>query len=113
MATKHPRFVRTNSWSYVRVKTTWRKPRGIDSKQRQKLKSAGAVPKIGYQGAKSVRHTRIANKGAKEVLIHNLKELAALKGQKLVVAKIGGTVGELKRMAIRKEAKALKKKVLN
>ncbi len=111
MVSNHPRFVRTNSQSVARVKATWRKPRGIDSKQRQKFVYAGAVPKIGYQGEKAKRNLR--RDGSREVLVHNVAELQKLKSEKDVVARIAGTVGMFKRLSIYKEAGKLNLKVLN
>ena len=36
MKKREPDFIRQESWRYVRVKESWRRPRGIDSKMRLK-----------------------------------------------------------------------------
>jgi len=52
---KRPKFVRQESWRYVRVSPSWRKPRGIDNKMRVKLKGYPKLPSIGYRNPKLVR----------------------------------------------------------
>ena len=106
---KHPKFVRSNYKSKVRVGLPWRKPHGIDSKQRVKLNAAGAIPQIGYQGKKSERHKH--PRGAFETLVFNEKELR--KVPKGMLVRLGGTVGEKKRKVLRKIAGELKLHVLN
>ena len=41
---KRPSFRRVESWRYVRVKDSWRKARGIDSRTRIKSKSGVKSP---------------------------------------------------------------------
>ena len=33
-----PEFARSESWRYVRLKKSWRRPRGLDHKMRRKIK---------------------------------------------------------------------------
>lgn len=110
MATKHPRFKRTNIEKFSRLVDTWRKPRGIDSKQARKKKAFGAVPTIGYAGPKATRHLHPC--GLKEKLIANVAELEKLDAKK-ECARIRRTVGTKKRAAISARAAQLKIKVLN
>ncbi len=68
MAAKHPKFVRQNVAQKKRVGSAWRKPRGIDNKQRVKKRWAGAMPNIGYRQEKALRYKR---NGKNIVVIHN------------------------------------------
>ena len=76
---KHPKFVRPNLRKVKRVKDKWRKPHGIDSKQRQKLKWAGAVVNKGYRG--SVVSRGLHPLGKAEVLVRNFGELEKNKAE--------------------------------
>jgi len=107
---KEPDFVRQESWRYKRIKESWRRPRGIDSKMRLEVKGWPKRVKVGYRGPKLARGLHPT--GKKEVLIHNVKELEAL-NPKEEVARIASSVGKKKRMEILKKAKELGIKVLN
>ena len=105
MKTKHPRFVRQNLSQKKRVRHTgWRKPRGIDNKQRVGLKSAGALPKIGYQGPRSERHKHPS--GFYEMRVFNEKDLLKI-NPKTHACRLGASVGERKRIVLRKKAAEL------
>ncbi|GAB4316651.1 MAG: 50S ribosomal protein L32e [Promethearchaeota archaeon] len=52
---KRPSFRRVESWRYKRVKDSWRRARGIDSKTRRKKKSGVKSPTSGYRSPKAVR----------------------------------------------------------
>ena len=107
---KLPSFKRSNVSKFKRLKNAWRKPRGIDNKQRMRRKSAGAIPKIGYRQARKERGFHPS--GLMEVLVHNENELRRVSPQK-EVARIAGSVGGKKRVEIRKIAQELKVKLLN
>ena len=49
---KKPKFRRQESWRYKRVTDRWRKPHGIDSKMRKKIKGWPASPTTGYRSPK-------------------------------------------------------------
>ncbi len=92
----------------VRVKPRWRRPRGIDNKKRIRKKSTGYTPKIGYKKPEDERGLHPL--GLKEVLVHNVKELAHLKD---VLIRIASSVGKKKREEIRTEAKKKRLRVIN
>lgn len=92
------------------MKNAWRKPRGIDNKQRMRWKSAGAIPRIGYRQARKERGFHPS--GFMEALVHNVSELRRVSPQK-EVARIAGGVGGKKRVEIRKIAQELGVKLLN
>lgn len=110
MRVKHPSFKRPSYGFIKRVKAGWRKPRGVDSKQRMKRIAYGYVPLIGYQGPRATRHVHPC--GLRETLVANEKELAKVNA-KTHAARIRGTVGEKKRKQIHAKAVQLGIKVLN
>lgn len=107
---RKPEFRRYESWRYARVKESWRRPRGIDSKQRIKLKGHPPVPSIGYRTPHEVRGLHPS--GYEEVLVHNPEELRQLDPQRHAV-RIAHTVGTRKRLEILWKAAELGLHVLN
>ena len=53
---KKPRFRRQESWRYKRVGDTWRRPHGIDSKMRKKVKGWPPSPCPGYRSLIALRN---------------------------------------------------------
>lgn len=94
---KRPSFRRVESWRYKRVKDSWRKARGIDSKTREKRKSGVKSPTIGYRGPKKVRGLHPS--GYIEVRITTPDDLQNLNKNKHVV-KISGKLGAKKRIVL-------------
>ncbi|MDP3742680.1 MAG: eL32 family ribosomal protein [Candidatus Micrarchaeota archaeon] len=107
---KIPSFQRMNIHSKKRVKNKWRKPRGIDSKQRQKLKAYGAIPDVGYRTALSERDKH--PNGLMEVLISNEKQLAGIDAAKNCI-RFSATLGKKKREKLMKIVKEKKIKTVN
>lgn len=105
-----PDFARQESWRYVRVKETWRKPKGIDSKMRQRKKGWPKSPSIGYRGPRKVRSLHPS--GFKEVLVQNMSDLEGI-DPRSQAARIAGAVGKKKRLEIIERADKLGIRVLN
>ncbi len=109
MEAKIPSFVRQNRNFKKRVaRTGWRKPRGIDNKQRIKNRGTGALPKIGYGTNAATRHFHPS--GMKETLVSNAGQLDAVKDG---AVRFSGTLGRRKYEALKKKALGKKLKVLN
>jgi large subunit ribosomal protein L32e len=105
-----PKFVRQESWRYIRLAENWRKPKGVDNKMRKQVSGVPPLVKVGYRGPKSARGLHPS--GYRDRLIHNIRDLEKL-DPKIDAARIGHTVGRRKRIDIVSRANALGVKVLN
>ena len=108
---RRPAFKRQEWFRYAKFKdSTWRKPKGIHSKMKRRLKRRGPIVDIGFRGPASVRGLHPT--GFEEVLVYNVEGLENIDPKKQAV-RIGGTVGTKKRMAIEDRADELGIRVLN
>lgn len=105
-----PKFVRPESWRYVRLKKNWRKPKGLDHKVRLMYKGWPPAAGSGYGGPKVSRHLHPS--GYMEVLIYNVEQLAKVDSSTQAV-RIAHTVGKRKKTRILAEARKKKIVVLN
>jgi large subunit ribosomal protein L32e len=108
---KHrPSFQRVESWRYKRVKSSWRKARGIDSKTRRKSKSGVKSPSVGYRSPKKVRG--IHPSGYEEIRVFTIKDLDNLNKNRHAL-KISSRLGAKKRIMLIEMAQRKGFKVLN
>ncbi|KAL1495636.1 hypothetical protein AB1Y20_016503 [Prymnesium parvum] len=106
------KFKRHQSDEYVKVKESWRRPRGIDSRQRRKFKGLTKLVNIGYGSDKATRH-RMPN-GFYKFTVSNVKELDVLLMQnRKYAAEVAHNVSARKRKEIVERAAQLNIKVLN
>ncbi|MHA1688582.1 MAG: 50S ribosomal protein L32e [Promethearchaeota archaeon] len=110
MKKKKPKFRRVESWRYKRVKPSWRKARGIDSKTRKKLKSGVKSPTVGYRAPKKIRGLHPS--GYEEVNIMNIDEVKNLDNRKHVI-RISAKLGNRKRMVLIEQLQKMNFKILN
>ncbi len=74
---KKPKFKRRNYGKKKSLSDSWRRPRGIQSKQRKQKKGRPKRVEVGYRSPKKVRGmTR--KEGLLKVRIHNVKELGKI-----------------------------------
>ena len=105
-------FPRHQADEYVKVRASWRRPRGIDSRQRRKFKGLTSLVHIGYGSDKETRH-RVPG-GWYKFTIHNVKELEVLLMQnRKYAAEIAHNVSSRKRKEIVERAEQLNIKLLN
>ena len=107
---KKPKFVRPESWRYVRLKETWRNPRGLDHKVRLSYKGWPPAAGSGYGGPKIARGLHPS--GYEEVLIYNVGQVSTVT-PKTQAIRIAHTVGRRKRGGILAEARRKRILVLN
>jgi large subunit ribosomal protein L32e len=100
----HPKFNVPNfgAKGFKRVQDKWKKQRGIDNKKRVMKQGYGASPSIGYKNPVSVRYSR--PDGAREMLVHNEKELRAVPKGDAFVAVLAHDVSVRKKAALKKIA---------
>jgi large subunit ribosomal protein L6 len=110
IAEGRPKFIRQESWRYVRLHPEWRKPKGVDNKVRRQDKGWPALVRVGYRGP--VESRGLHPSGHFEVLVHRVGDLEGLVPGR-DVARIGGTVGARKRQAILERATELGIRVVN
>ena len=94
---RKPTFRRQESWRYKRVSQVWRRPDGIDSKMRRKVKGWPVQAEVGYRGPRKTRGLHPS--GLEEVLVRNVDDLAHVDPGRHVVL-IARTVGMKKRADI-------------
>jgi large subunit ribosomal protein L32e len=107
---RRPAFLRQEWFRFSRLGEKWRKPRGIHSKMRRHYGYRPPIVSIGYRGPKDVRGYHPS--GFKEVMVHNPAQLEKM-DPKTQAARVGGTVGYKKKLAIEKRADELGIRVLN
>ena len=94
---KKPKFRRQESWRYKRVGDTWRRPHGIDSKMRKKVKGWPVSPTVGYRSPKKTRGLHPS--GFVETRVQSVADLAGIDPE-LQAIRIARTVGGRKRVKI-------------
>jgi large subunit ribosomal protein L32e len=107
---KKPAFLRPESWRDAKFSESWRRPRGLDNKVRQKVKGWPAAPSTGYKGPKIARGLHPS--GYREVIVYNTEDIATVDSSTHAI-RIAHTVGRRKRALILAEAEKLQIKVLN
>lgn len=94
---KKPRFRRQESWRYKRVGDTWRRPHGIDSKMRKKVKGWPVSPTVGYRSPKKTRGLHPS--GFVETMVQSVEDLMGIDPE-LQAIRIARRVGGRKRVEI-------------
>ena len=101
---KKPTFHRPESSRYVRIKQSWRRPKGLDNKVREKRKGWMVAPSIGYRNPRATRGRHPT--GLVDVLVHNSADLDGLNPE-IHGVRVAHTVGFRKRLSIRDRADEL------
>jgi len=107
---KKPAFNRYCHHKFKRLSTSWRRPRGLQSKQRAGFWSKGAIATVGYGSPALVKGLHPS--GFDEVLIYNVDDLVLIDAE-FEAVRIAGGVGAKKRAAIVAKAAEFNIKVLN
>jgi large subunit ribosomal protein L32e len=109
---KRPLFVRQAAHRYGRIgrDESWRRPRGLQSKQRRHYGYRSKIVRVGYRSPAAVRGLTPA--GFRPVLVRTRDELDGLDALR-DAAVIARTVGTRRRLVLEEEARRLGIRVLN
>lgn len=97
-----PEFVRQESWRYVRLDGSWRRPRGKDSKMRLGVKGWPKTVNVGYGSPRKTRGLHPS--GLKPVLISSKKDLEEAGSPEGKILVFSSKLGRRLREALAKEA---------
>ena len=109
---RRPLFVRQAAHRYYRIgrDEAWRRPRGLQSKQRRHYGYRSEVVRIGYRSPAAVRG--LVPSGYAPVIVHTSSELERI-DTKREAAIIARTVGTRRRLVLEEEARKRGVHVLN
>ncbi len=109
---RRPAFVRQAAYRYFRIGRdgAWRRPRGLQSKQRRHYGYRAKIVRVGYRSPADIRGLTPA--GFRPVIVRTREELDALE-PKRHAAVIARTVGTRRRLVLEEEARRLGIHVLN
>lgn len=105
-----PKFVREESWRYIRLKENWRRPKGKDSRMRLQKSGSPPLVSIGYRSPKKYRGLHPC--GLEEKIISNINQLNEL-NPKIHAIRISSKIGKKKKIEINEKANSLGFKILN
>lgn len=110
MKKKKPGFFRRNWNSKKKIeKTTWRKARGTDNKQRVKLKGYAVKPSQGFRSPADVRG--LHKSGLIQVIVSNIKQLDSLTNNHGII--LSARLGDKKRKSLISECQKRKLTIIN
>ena len=107
---KKPHFNRTDAHKYKRLDSNWRRPRGLQGKQRKHIKAKGALAQAGYGSPVAVKGLHPS--GYADILVRNVGDVDAIDAT-IEAIRIARTVGAKKKAVIEEKAAELGIKVLN
>ncbi len=107
---RKPIFIRQASKRKSRLSPKWRKPKGLQSKLRRKLRGHSKYPKTGYKNPKKMRN--LSPEGLKIVYINNISSIDNIDPEKQAVI-ISAALGNKKKKIIVDKADKKKIKILN
>ena len=106
-----PNFLRTEWFRYKRLsRSGWRRPKGMDNKQRRNYKYRGAMVRVGHGKVAAARG--LHSSGFREVMVQNPNDLEAIDPE-TEAARVGRAVGGRKRERIHDRADELGIRILN
>ncbi|MFT4310110.1 MAG: eL32 family ribosomal protein [Candidatus Woesearchaeota archaeon] len=107
---KRPTFTQHEGGQKKRVKTNWKRPKGLTNKMRLQKRGHKAMPSQGYRMPKTLRDVDTKS-GLAIVYVQQLEQLQAIDPKKQCV--VIGKIGMRKKVALLEYAKAHKIIVIN
>jgi large subunit ribosomal protein L32e len=107
---RKPTFKRANYHKFQRLDSNWRRPRGLQGKQRRHYKAKGAIAQIGYGSPKCVK--ALHPSGYAEVFVNNLGDIDSVDAE-VEAIRIAAKVGGRKKALMELKAAELGIKILN
>jgi large subunit ribosomal protein L32e len=107
---KKPSFKRADAHKYKRLDSNWRRPRGLQGKQRRHYKAKGALAQAGYGSPTAVKGLHPS--GYAEVLVCTVSDVEKVDAS-VEAIRVARTVGARKKALIESKAQELGIKVLN
>src|SRR3989344_6299171 len=104
-----PKFIRQEYPARKNLKKTWRKPKGIHSKMREKKLGKRKQPSVGYKSPRLVRG--LSREGLIPILMQSINDLNKVTKNHIVI--IGKNVGNKKRIELLKKIKEKGFKIQN
>merc|ERR1712096_218355 len=106
------KFVRHESEDFVKMKSSWRKPHGIDCRVRRRFRGTREMAKIGYGSDKKTKF--LLPSGFKKFLVRNEKELEILlMNNRLFCGEIAHNISARKKAVIVRRAAELGVRLTN
>ena len=106
---KKPKYLRQDAHRVKKLENKWRKPKGMHSKMRRRMKSYRKSPEVGYGSPKAVKN--LTKEGAIPLIIKSIKELENI--GKNVVLILSGKIGLKKKLEIAKKVQKDNLKIKN
>jgi len=103
-------FARYLSWRFKRLETTWRKPKGNDSKMRLQRKGYPPIVKVGYKNDKRIRGLHPS--GLIPVIVSNPRDMEGLTPEVHIIY-ISSNVGLRKRVELEGMARKMGFRIAN
>jgi large subunit ribosomal protein L32e len=101
---RKPNFIRQDFHKQKKLGRKWRRPKGLHSKVRLKLKGRAKKVSKGYRSPKKVRH--IHKSGLQQCIIRTMRDIEKLDAKKNCLV-ISSSLGDKKKIVILKKAKDL------
>jgi len=106
---RKPKYLRQDAHRVKKLDKKWRRPRGMHSKMRKRLKSYRRNPEIGYGSPKEVKY--LNKEGLMPVLIKSKKDIESANENNILI--ISRTIGLRKKLEILRQVKSKGLKVEN
>ncbi|MCD4702788.1 MAG: 50S ribosomal protein L32e [Methanosarcinaceae archaeon] len=107
---KKPTFKRAGSHKFKRLDSNWRRPRGLQGKQRRHYAGKGALAQTGYCSPRAVKGLHPC--GYADILVETLEAVENVDASREAI-RISGRVGSRKKTQIEAKAVELGIKILN